>query len=461
MEIGEGLIRAVVAEALKGKRRITGLISESVSVQGPDAAAEAVKKIFLSLGFIPRKVSLNIPRHLVTARFLKIPSVDDREIEKIIRIESIKHLPYTDEKVIYGYRVIEKLEDGYSNVLLVIAQASVVNNFLDILKKALVGGVRSFCLSSEALYYWYTMAGEAEDKGNVMLVNLDPGRIDIDVVEGDKLVFTRGAAYSANGTEKIEEITRQIKISISAYQKESALDVSRVILTGAKRETAGCYPALSEGLKLPVDIIDQAKNIPIDENIKPPIDEASFAELLGLALRSDGIKINLLPEPAMEDARIVQAKNALITALLLTALLVTMISGVLIKKMRDKYVYLASISAELKKMEPNIAVAKKMAKDVSVTRQIMGRKPLAVDVFTEACGITPAGMSLSTLDFESGRSLTVRGTAPALGDVLRYVTILENSPYFEGVKVKYANKRMSENKEITDFEINVLLTALK
>ena len=139
----------------------------------------------------------------------------------------------------------------------------------------------------------------------------------------------------------------------------------------------------------------------------------------------------------------------------------TLVFGVLIKKIHDKYVYLASISAELKKMEPNIAAAKKMMKDVSETRQIMERKPLAVDVFTEACGITPAGMSLSTLDFESGISLTVRGTAPALGDVLRYVTILENSPYFEGVKVKYANKRMSENKEITDFEINVLLTVLK
>jgi Tfp pilus assembly PilM family ATPase len=450
-----------VAQTSKGKRDITGLISESVSGQGPDAAAETVKKVFLSLGFTPKKVLLNIPRHLVTARFLKIPSVDDREIDKIIKIESIKHLPYTDEKVIYGYRVIEKSEDGYSKVLLAIAQASIVNNFLDILKKASVDGIKLFSLSSEALYSWYVLSGEAESKGSVMLVNLDTDRIDIDVVEGDKLVFTRGAAYSANDPLVREKIIRQIEISISTYRKESALDVSRIILTGSKKETAGCSPAFSESLKLPVDIIDQAKNIPINENINPPIEGASFAELLGMALRTDDIKINLLPELAAEDARIAQAKNALITAILLTALLVTMIFGVLIKKIRDKYVYLASISAELKKIEPNIAVAKKMMKDVSVTREIMARKPLAVDVFTEACGITPAGMSLATLDFESGRSLTVRGTAPALGDVLRYVTILENSPYFEGVKVKYANKRMSENKEITDFEINVLLTALK
>lgn len=455
------MIKAAVSESLKGKRHITALISESVSGQGPDAVIEGVKKIFLSLDFTPKKVLLNIPRHLVTARFLKIPSVDDREIDKIIKIESIKHLPYTDEKVIYGHRVIEKTEDGYSNVLLVIAQASVVNNFLDILKKASVSGVKLFSLSSEALYSWYAMAGEAEAKGNVMLVNLDPGRIDIDVVEGDKLVFTRGAAYSANDPSAREKIIRQIEISISAYHKESALDVSRIILIGSKEETARCYPAFSEGLKPPVGVIDQANNIPMDENINPPIEEASFAELMGMALRSDGIKINLLPEPAMEDARIVNTKDALITAVLLTALLTTLVFGVLIKKIHDKYIYLVSISAKLKKIEPDIAMAKKMMKDVSVTRQIMARKPLAIDVFTEACGITPAGMSLSTLDFESARSLTVRGTAPALGDVLRYVTILENSPYFEGVKVKYANKRMSENKEITDFEINVVLTTLK
>ena len=343
LEIGEGLIKAVVAETLKGRKHITRLISEPVSGQDQDAVAEGVRKVFLSLGFIPQRVLMNIPRHLVTARFLKIPSVDDREIDKIIKIESIKHLPYTDEEVIYGYRVIEKSEDGYSKVLLVIAQASVVNDFLDILKKASVSGVKLFALSSEALYSWYALSRDAEDKGSVMLVNLDSNRIDIDVIEGDKLVFTRGAAYNANDPERIEKMTRQIEISISTYRKESALDVSRIILTGSKREAARYSPVLSEGLKLPVDVIDQARNIPIDEDIKAPMAEASFAELLGLALRSDGIKINLLSEDAVEDARIANTKNALIAAILLTALLATLVVGVLIKKIRDRYVYLSLI----------------------------------------------------------------------------------------------------------------------
>jgi Tfp pilus assembly PilM family ATPase len=450
-----------VAQTLKGQRRITGMKEELVAAQGPDAAAQAVRKVFQSLGFIPKKVLFNIPRHLVTARLLKVPSIDDREIDKMIKIEAIKHLPYTDEKVISGYRIVEKSEDGYSKILLAIVQAFVINNFLDILKKASVSGVRHFSLSSEALYSWYTISREAEETGNVMLIDLEPGRIDIDVIEGNNLVFTRGAAYNANDPLTEEKIGRQIEVSISTYRKESAHDLSRIALTGANSQTSGYHPAFTGGLNLPVSVVGQARNITIDENTDKPFEGASFTGLLGLALKPEEIKINLMPDDAAEDARITNTKSALVTALLLTALLTALICGVLIKKMRDKYVYLASISAELKKIEPGIAATKKMMKGVSVTRQMMARKPLAVDVFTEACGITPAGMSLSTLDFESEKSLTVRGTAPALADVLRYVTILEDSPYFEGVKVKYANKRMSENKEITDFEINVALTALK
>lgn len=429
--------------------------------EGPDALVEGVKNVFLCLGFTPKKVLLNIPRHLVTARFLKIPSVDDREIDKIIKIESIKHLPYTEEKVIFGHRVIEKLEDGYSKVLLIISQASVVNNFLDILKKASVGGVKLLSLSSEALYSWYALAGEEEKPGNIMLVNLDPDRIDIEVIESGNLVFTRGAGLGAGDPERKDKIIQQIDISISAYQKESVHPVDRIVLTGSSREVAMLRSALSENRKIPVEILDQEKNIPISEKIKTPAEDTSFAELFGLALRSEGVKINLLPEDAAEDTRIADTKNILITAVLLTALLATLVFGAIIKKMRDKYIYLAAISAELKKIEPDIDTVKKAMKGLKATRQIMTRKPLAVDVLTEVCGITPAGMSLSTLDFEIARSITIRGTASALGDVLRYATILENSPYFEGVKVKYANKRVSDKKEITDFEINVLLTVLK
>ena len=123
--------------------------------------------------------------------------------------------------------------------------------------------------------------------------------------------------------------------------------------------------------------------------------------------------------------------------------------------------YLAAIDVELQKIKPNVSRAKKMAKEISLTRSMMARKPLAIDIVGEIYATVPGNISLSMLDFESGKSVAARGSSAALSDVLKYVTILENSPYFENVKVKYANKRMAENKEVTDFEIDALLTGIK
>ena len=61
------------------------------------------------------------------------------------------------------------------------------------------------------------------------------------------------------------------------------------------------------------------------------------------------------------------------------------------------------------------------------------------------------------IDFEREKSVTVRGSASALDEVLKYSEALKGSSYFEKVNVKYANKRKASGKEMVDFEINCVL----
>ena len=446
---------------MKGKKHITHLISRPVSSQNPSIISGEIKLLFQSLGFTPRKVQLNIPRHMATARFLRIPSVDDNEISKIIKIESIKHLPYTDEKVIYGYKVIEKLEDGYSKILLVMAQADTINNLIQIIKLSDIKELKSISLSSEALFLWYMLIrGDAKNE-NVVLVNLDLSHLDIDIMESGNLIFTRGFAYSINDPRKLLKIVDQVKISINTCQKESAKAVNRIVLTGGEPDASNIRDALTKELKIPVDVVTNINNAQIDENIKTPNPEVSFAELIGLLLKSEETEINLLPEDIQEEARLISIKNNLITATLLTAICFTMGLGLFVKKMHDKDVYLAALNAQMKKVKPRVTAVKKMLKDVSIIREIMSMKPLAIDIVSEVYEVTPANFSLNMIEFESGKSLTIRGSSPSLSDMLKYVAALEKSPFFENVKVKYANKRMVENKEMADFEINAAITVFK
>lgn len=461
IEIGEDSFKIAQLAASKGARLITGLTAKSFTSQSPDTISEGIKSAFQSLGPAPENLRLNIPRHLITARFLMIPSVDDEEISKIMKLESIKHLPYSDDKVVYGYRIVEKTQDGYSKVLLAIAQAGSVNGYINILKKAGLVNLRSLSLSSESLFLWYIQAMEGREKFNTMVINLDRDHVDIDVVEKERLVFTRGILSDVKDPRSIESIVKEIKMSISSYQKESHNALEKIVLTGMKRLCENLKESIGKELKIPVDIIYQTENIPLEQNLKVEDEDFSFAEPFGLLMRPDDIKIDLIPDEAREEARFFLSKNNFITALVILSLSCALLFAVIVKKLYDKHLYLSALNAELKKIEKNVSGAKKMAKDIKAIQEMVDRKALAVDIVSEVYTMTPQGASLNIIDFESEKTLAIRGNAPSLNEVLKYVTSMEGSPYFESVKVKYANKRVIDNRETVDFEIDSVLSKIR
>ena len=105
--------------------------------------------------------------------------------------------------------------------------------------------------------------------------------------------------------------------------------------------------------------------------------------------------------------------------------------------------------------------AKKMAKEIDLVTSKIAERPLAIDLANEVFKITPSGVSLTMMEYESNKTITLRGTAPTLSDVFKYVTILGKSAYFKNVKVKYANKRVSQTSEMADFEIVCMISGVK
>ena len=461
VEIDDDYIKVVEAENVKGGKRICGLICKPISLQDPENAAAQIKEVFQSFKTMPEHIMLNIPRHLVTARFIKIPSVVDEEISKIMKLESIKHLPYTDEDVIYGYRTIEKMDDGYSRVLLVIAQSESVNKVIGILNKAGIKGLSFLSLSSEALYSWYMLATEGKEKENAMIVNLDLGHMDIDIIEENKLVFTRGIAYDTKDARISSKAASEIEISINNHRKESSRSIGKVILTGRSAGSVDLKLALSKKIKIPIEIIDQKAGMPIGEDVKIEDENVSFAEPLGLLLRTEDIMINLVPPEAREEAQYTALRTNIITAVFLGLLFIVIVFGIFVKKLHDRYVYMSYINTQLKAIGPGVESAKKMLKDTKIIQEMMARKPLAVDVLSDVYTITPASVSLNMIGFERGKELVLRGGAPELSEILKYVAALEKSSYFEGVKVKYANKRIVEGRETVDFEIDAMISKMK
>ncbi len=389
-----------------------------------------------------------------------MPSTDDGEISKMVRIESLKHVPYADEDIVSGYRIVEKRADGYSNVLIAVAQAEAVRRQIDILHKAGLT-VESVSLGSEALLLWYFDSRKREEGVSVLLVNIDGGHIDIDVVAGDMLAFTRGVLYSAAKPISAENIIEQVNLSIAAYKKESDGSIDKVILSGIPGKADELKAVLADRMKIPVETIDQMENIPVRQGVSLETAEASFIELLGLALKYEGANINLLPETTKEEQRLELVKKNIMMSLIILVLIIMIAIGVILKKLHDKRAYISYIGSEIGKIEPQVKKAKLMAKEIDIVTSKIAERPLAIDLASEVFKITPSGITLAMMEYESNKTVTLRGTAPSLSDVFKYVTILGRSTYFRNVKVKYANKRISQSSEMADFEIICVISGAR
>lgn len=442
MEISDSHVKVVEAKIAKGKREITRI-----------ALSESINQIIISHDVTNHNIRINIPRHLATVRFLKLPSTDEEEIKNMIKIEAVKQVPYGDEEVISGCRIIEKFNDGYSNVLLAIIQGNVVKRFLDILKGLKIESVESLSLSSEALFLWYLVAGKHIEEKNVLLVDIDSDHIDIDVLEDNRLVFTRGVSHDKDLASTSETIVDQIRISIAAYQKESDKTIDKIVISGVRDRVNECRDLVIKESKVPVEILDQMTNIPITANVVIEQKAASFVELLGLTLRPQDAKINLMPEELQAERRFKLLQGNAIKMLILTGFIIMVSSGLLIKKIYDKSIYVSNINLELKKISPQITKAKKMLKDINLVEEEIDKKPLAIDIIREVYKITPSNITFTMLNFETQKTLIIRGNASNLANIFKYISALEDSSYFENVKVKYANKRIMANKETADFEI--------
>ena len=403
------------------------------------------------------KIYLNMPRHQVMVRLMHLPSTDDAEIADMVKMESTRQMPYRDEKIVVGYKIIKKTEDGYSDVLIAVVESSAVERVINILKgSGFVPG--KIALSSESLLAWYlTVKGKASDSGpgtgNIAVINISSSYIDLDILENDKLVFTRAFSCGAGDLYVAEDVVKEIEASIVACKRETKLNLDKLILTGAESKVIALEAALKNSLGIPVETLSQNEGFKISTKSTADLSSDSFAGLIGLCLKAKDIDINLLPIDMIEKNELKTIKKSLSNTLALFLGIAILFLGITGKIMLSRVRQLEDLNAKITSMEPTVSKARKMKEDIKIIKSTVMKKPLAVDLLSEIYKITSEGIAFDMIDYESDKFIVLRGSAGSLDSVIQYIKALEASHYFESVKVKYTVERFSSGKRNTDFEI--------
>ena len=276
LEIGREWIKAAVSKEnktlpLRGIGRsilldkdgfeIVKLAAKKTAGSEERAIADAVKALIRDLKLHQFTLVVSLPRHSVTVRYLRLPSLNPVEIEEMTKLQAIKQLPYSKEELVIAHKILERDTEGYSKVMLVAVHRNVLDKYLNILKMC---GLEPelVALSSEAINQYSAAANplaKEDASGAIALIDIDLFFTEVQIECRGSLIFSRSLHHglkNLEGEKQKRNWIEEIKLSFNTYAREkNSVDITKAVLTGAAWKKADLDRVLSEDLKLPVEPI--------------------------------------------------------------------------------------------------------------------------------------------------------------------------------------------------------------
>lgn len=162
-----------------------------------------------------------LPRHEATVRMLDLPSQDPAEIASMVRLGAPDMVPYPIEEMRVAHQCLASLPGGESRVLVVLVRQETIDGCVAAAQEAGYAPVRLF-LSTACLAAAITPT--ASD-GDVALLHVDPAAMELLVLRGGTLSFSRaithGALWDLDSAPGREALACEARDMLAAYRRES------------------------------------------------------------------------------------------------------------------------------------------------------------------------------------------------------------------------------------------------
>lgn len=455
IDISDNLLKVLAVS--NGKKGKAPCVLDCVKLQSEEekAIAKEARALLSKHKILNSHFMINFPRHLVTVKNVRLPATNDFEIKNMAELQAIKYLPYSREEIVVSHKVLNITPDGYSDVMLVLAQKKSVDRYINIFKLAGVN-IEKIGLSSEGILNWYIELAKSYN-GSVAIIDVDMYHTHIQIIRDGALFFSRSVPFDVCSAESNKNsLLREIKLSFGTYLKERNEGVSAMLVSGGEAYAKGIGDFLAANITIPCEIIPQADSLKVDtagEQILDKIRDYSYAALFGLASSPASLAINLIPQDILTRKSEEITKKELIKSAILLLCIGAVIFAVLEKKMLEKDAYLQKLEAKLKTIEPEITRLSKLKESNEIISNQLIFQGSAIDIIKEIYRILPKDVSLTLMEFDDKDKILLRGAARELSSVFSFLPVLEKSMYFENAKMGYAAKRTFRQIEFADFEI--------
>lgn len=359
---------AVFEESKTGGLVLKAFDSESISAD-PSLEASRISQTQVALSDLAARLKLGktkaryaISGQAVFTRFVKLPALQDDNIEQLVTFEAQQHVPFPLDEVVWDYELIESAAE--KEAVLVAIKSESLDEINNAVNEAGIG-TTEVDVAPMALYNAFRAAYGQLDE-SVLLIDIGAKTSNLLYIEGSRF-FTRsipvgGASITAaiakeynvsfaeaehqkvsNGlvalggghTEQLDDaiaaLAMVIRNALTRLPAEIARTTNyyrsqhggsaprRIILAGGGANLPYTLEFFHEKLNLPVEYFNPAVNLVVGKGVDPEAlqrEAHTMGELIGLGLRGIGkssINIDLVPA-VVEQARAADRRKPLLIA---------------------------------------------------------------------------------------------------------------------------------------------------
>jgi type IV pilus assembly protein PilM len=336
VDIGSSSVKAVELQGKNGDFQLVSLGYESLEpdsvVDGQimelNSVSNAISSIFNEHKIKTTKVAAGVNGHSVIVKNIVLPQMSSEELQESFAWHAEEHIPFDITDVTLDYHVTGSTDDAI-HVLMAACKRDKVAN----LKQAIqLAGKQPSVIDVDAfaLQNCYELNYDPQPNEVVALLNIGASTTNINILNGNRSVFTRDATFGGNQYtsllqkelgltfEHAEQIKRgmplpetvedrdinpiletvsdilalEIQKTMDFYRatvEDGGLAVEKILVSGGGSKLAGLIEFLARQFEMPVEIFDPFRKIKVDsrgfdpEYMREVVPEMAIA--VGLALR--------------------------------------------------------------------------------------------------------------------------------------------------------------------------------
>ncbi|MBF0386498.1 MAG: pilus assembly protein PilM [Candidatus Omnitrophica bacterium] len=410
-----------------------------------------------------------LPGEVATTKNVEVPSTDNDEIESILSLQAARHTPFNKEEILTSYLKVGVSKPNFTQVLLIIVKRDAIKEKIDILKGAgLVMDTVLFAPEAVARFYAQAFNVKKTD-APVALLDVSMQGTNFIVQSNGTAVMSRhipvGIEQLAVDAEAVRHMSDEIKVSLEAYEQEGVdRKPVKFCFTTDHPALAAVPQVIAEALGIQVDIQSYKKFVKcskvVQKSLANDFADDSALDIIAAGVSAAKCQAELVPQEVRDQRSVAEKGRDTLVAGVLFLCALFLVGFALLSKVYFKDQFLqqnlllkySAQRAEVKNLESMIA-------RTEILRQYLQARSLPLEAVRELYRIIPQEIFLSAVNMDDAGMVSIQGISDSMSKVFGFVTALETSPLFEGVKTKSTSTKKDRGKEVAAFEIIMKLSA--